>query len=83
MPLKKQSIANKKQHAKNILNKKYFCVECDRAFRDKAILELHRASKFHVIKPRVIRLHVCDKCNFFTKYKQSYNKHLKTKKHLK
>ena len=84
MPLTKQSIANNKQNTKNILNKKYFCSTHNRAFRDKSLLTLHMNSKFHVPKPlRPVKLFMCAKCKFSSKYKQSYNKHLKTKKHLK
>lgn len=60
-------------------NKKYYCVNCDIAYRDIIQLNNHYAGMKHNID-RYIK-YDCGKCGFYTKNKYDFNKHLTSKKH--
>ena len=79
--LKPQSIATKNQRIRDIENKKYYCIDCDKAYRDKASLNEHLNGLRH--HPERLVSHSCVICNYTTRLKANLKKHEKTKKHIK
>ena len=75
-----QTIATKNQRARDIENKKYYCADCERTFRDKTTLKAHMNSMKH--NPDRYAKYTCGICNYTTKFKGSLNTHNKTKKHM-
>lgn len=71
----------KKQRAKDIAAKKFYCEPCDKVFKDSYDLKNHMGIKLH--NPHLYVRYECDKCNFKTKIKKSYQIHLESKKHKK
>ena len=64
----------------DIESKKYYCLECNKAFRDKYSLDKHlNGLKHH--PERKISYH-CASCNYTTKFKHCLTQHLHTKKHI-
>ena len=67
--------------ARIIASKKYYCSACDRAFRDKTVLNKHLNGLVHHPERKVN--YECGKCNFKTRFLPNWTRHLKTKKHAK
>lgn len=80
MTLNKQTLATYKLRANNIASKKYYCVECDRSFRDTILLNKHLNGIRH--NPRSPRVHTCTACNYTTNLSASMKIHNKGKKHI-
>ena len=76
-----QKRAHMKHRAKDLKNRKYLCVECDKPFRDKYALTLHLNSRVHNPKPK--KHYSCDLCDFRTHIKTHYRSHTNTIKHQK
>jgi hypothetical protein len=74
-----QKRAHMKHRAKDLANRKYLCVSCDKAFRDKYTLTNHLNSRVHNPKPKVS--YYCPLCNYRTKNKALMRKHNNTNKH--
>jgi DNA-directed RNA polymerase subunit RPC12/RpoP len=68
-----------KHRAKDLRNRKYLCVECDKPFRDKYTLTKHLNSTVHNPKPKIH--YSCDLCGFKSHIKTQLKIHNKTKKH--
>ena len=73
-----------KQHyalrQKDIENKKYYCVDCDKSFRDKYTLDKHLDGLKHHPERKV--MYHCESCDYTTKFKHCLKNHLTTQKHL-
>ena len=72
--------ANKRQRQRDIASKKYYCSECDKAFRDKTTLDIHLNGLKH--HPERKKIYKCEQCNFSSKIKTNYNIHLNSRKHI-
>ena len=67
---------------KNIEEKKYLCIPCNKAFRDSFTLKKHQDSTKHNPKPPNITTYKCDACGLETINKSNFRTHLATKKHM-
>lgn len=65
----------------DMTDKKFYCVECDKAFYDKTSLTYHLQTKRH--KPERYVKYDCphNNCEYTTRAKSRYTKHLKIKRH--
>ena len=79
--LKTQSLATKQQRIRDIENKKYYCIDCDKAYRDKPSLIYHLKGLKH--NPERLVSHTCITCNYTTRIEANLKKHEKSKKHIK
>jgi RNase P subunit RPR2 len=71
----------KAQRLINISTKKYYCGQCDKVFKDSHDLKNHLGGMKH--QPHRYVAYNCLCCNYQTKYKPAFTKHLKTNKHLR
>ena len=74
-----------RKRIQDIEAKKYYCIECDKAFRDVTTLRKHLNTRRHVPVERVRaipRMNTCECCNYSTRLKQNYNRHMRSSRHL-
>lgn len=65
---------NTEQRNMDILARRYLCLVCDKACRDKYTLTQH--VKKHIPKPpKPVIIHKCVKCPYSSKYKQNWKRH--------
>ena len=70
------------QRIKNINAKKFYCSDCDKVFKDSFDLKNHLAkTKKH--NPEKYIIYKCECCNFKSRFKPVYKKHLESRKHIR
>ena len=71
----------KAQRIKNIAQKKFYCEPCSRAFKDSFDLKNHMGGMKH--NPEKYVKYECSHCNYTTRFKPVYTKHLTSKRHIR
>lgn len=69
-----------KYHQKVIQAKKYYCESCSIAYMSITKLNNHFNGMIH--NPERYVMYDCDKCNYHSRQKYLYNRHLSSKKHI-
>lgn len=71
-----------KRYRQSIIDeKKYYCAVHDKAFWNPTWYKNHMNCSLH--KPKVYVIYECTLCNYASKNKYAYNRHLKAKKHIR
>lgn len=76
-----QVTLTKQQRIRDIASKKYYCSDCDKAFRDKSVLNAHLSGLKH--NPDRLVKHTCLPCNYTTRVKANLNKHMMSVRHIR
>ena len=79
--MKLDKVAHYAQRNRDITSKKYYCSECEKAFRDKYTLDNHLNGLKHHPERKV--KHECLLCNYTSPFKANLNKHNNSRKHAR